>query len=241
MDDLTPTVIFEDEHFLALNKPPGWVVNDADTTKNLKTVQGYLAKNFDYEISQNLDLRSGIVHRLDKDTSGVLLVAKTEKSFYELQRQFKERLVEKTYVALVHGELVEDGEVDAPTGRLPWNKRKFGVLPGGRQALTRYKVVKLYDIESRLEKKLTFLELYPKTGRTHQIRIHMKYLNHPLVCDRTYAGRKNWRYDHKWCPRIFLHAKEISFLHPVSGEKINYKAELPEDLKTALLNIPSSS
>lgn len=228
----SPKIIFQDDSLLVLDKPAGWVVNEADTTKNLHTIQSWLQGKFRYPLSDNLELRSGIVHRLDKDTSGVLLVAKTKQAFENLQKQFKERKVEKTYIALVHGKLVpKEGETNAPTGRLPWNRKKFGILPGGREAITRYKVIRYYGIENE---KLSLLELYPKTGRTHQIRVHLKYLGHPIVSDKTYAGRKTWRHDTKWCPRIFLHAKTIRVIHPTKKKSATFESQLPQDLQGIL-------
>jgi 23S rRNA pseudouridine1911/1915/1917 synthase len=232
---ITPKIIYQDKSLLVLDKPTGWVVNDADTTKNLCTVQGWLKENFQYPIANLQLLRSGIVHRLDKPTSGVLLVAKTEKSFVNLQVQFKDRKVKKTYIALVHGKVDPpaggEGEIDAPTGRLPWNRRKFGVLPGGREAVTRYKVVAYYMLHDTC---YTLLKLYPKTGRTHQIRIHLKHLGHPIVGDKTYAGRKTWRHDNAWCERLFLHAAKISFKHPETGEKVSFESGIPKSLKHVL-------
>ncbi|OGM05713.1 hypothetical protein A2125_00470 [Candidatus Woesebacteria bacterium GWB1_43_5] len=238
---MEPRLIFQDEHMLVLDKPPGWVVNEADTTKNFLTIQKWLQENFDYEISKDKQLRSGIVHRLDKETSGLLLVAKTHGAFENLQKQFKERVVEKTYIALAHGEVVEkSGEISATVGRLKWNRRKFGVVPGGREALTRYRIISNYPASPSgrqmpiSNEKYSLLELYPKTGRTHQIRVHLKYLGHPIVSDKTYVGRKTWRRDTKWCPRLFLHASEISFIHPGTGKKISFESKLSEDLQRAL-------
>lgn len=229
---MEPKVIYQDDEILVLDKPPGWVVNDADTTKDLNTIQKWLEKNFEYPLSKNVVLRSGIVHRLDKDTSGVLLVAKTEDTFNHLQKAFKERKVEKTYLALVHGKIIEpEGEINAPTGRLPWSRKKFGILAGGRETITKYKVQKVYKY---LENFYSLVELYPKTGRTHQIRVHLKYLGNPIVSDKTYAGRKNWRHDTKWCPRTFLHARKITFILPKTEIKTTFEAALPEDLQNAL-------
>lgn len=177
-------------------------------------------------------LRSGVVHRLDKETSGILLVAKTKEAFENLQAQFKERKVEKTYTALVHG-LVEpkEGTVEATVGRLPWRRDRFGVLPGGRESKTDYEVISNLTLDANY---YTLLSLYPKTGRTHQIRIHLKYLGHPVVSDEFYAGRKTARNDRKWCPRLFLHAGEIKFQHPADSKPMSFSSELPVDLRDAL-------
>jgi 23S rRNA pseudouridine1911/1915/1917 synthase len=228
---LEPQIIFEDKTILVINKPALWIVNDAATTNGQQTLQFWLSRNFKFATARLKEYRSGIVHRLDKETSGILLVAKTKAAFENLQKQFKERKVAKKYLALVHGQVeLKEGTIQAPVGRLPWRRDRFGVLPGGREAITKYKVQKFYDGHS-------LLELSPQTGRTHQIRIHLKYLGHPVVGDSFYAGRKTARADRKWCPRLFLHASEISFLHPQTGKGVVFKSQLPEDLKTALTSL----
>ncbi len=172
--------------------------------------------------------RSGIVHRIDKETSGILLIAKTPEAFGELQRQFKEREVKKTYLALVHGKLVpEEGEIRAPIARLPWNPERFGIVPGGKEAITKYNVYKYYNNYNGY----SVVELSPETGRTHQIRVHLKYVNHPIVGDYLYAGRKTSRGDRVWAPRVMLHAWKISFTHPSSGETLAIEAPIPDDMK----------
>ncbi len=232
MNDSFPEIIFEDDYLLILSKPSGWIVNDASTVGETPTIQAWLSGKHDFLISKSREFRSGIVHRLDKETSGVLVVAKNKRVFVELQRQFKEREVKKKYLALVHGRVVpREGSVSVPVGRLPWNRERFGVLPGGRPSLTRYKVTGDYR---RGEEKFSLIELFPETGRTHQIRIHMKYLGHPLVSDSFYAGRKTARRDRIWCPRLFLHASEIVIGHPQDGRKINVKAKLPGDLQSVV-------
>ena len=126
--------------------------------------------------------RGGIVHRLDKETSGVLVLAKNPESFIELQRQFKERIVEKVYIALAHGKLVPDrGVISEPVGRLPWNRMQFGVVPGGRESVTNYKVTSYY--RGKNGQQYSYVELNPKTGRTHQIRVHLKYIGYPIFAD----------------------------------------------------------
>ncbi len=222
---MEPKIVFEDEYLLVLEKPAGWIVNEAQTTKGQLVLQSWLAK-LDYPLAKSREYRSGIVHRLDKETSGLMLVAKTSGAFEGLQRAFKERKVQKVYTALVHGVVEpEEGTIEAPVGRLPWRRDRFGVLAGGREATTEYKTI---DNEKQ---QFTLLELKPKTGRTHQIRIHLKYLGHPIVADEFYAGRKTARNDRKWCPRLFLHASGISFDHPVTGRNMAFKSDLPQDLK----------
>src|SRR3989344_3943243 len=232
---MEPKVIFEDKELLVLNKPSGWIVNDATTTRNQPTVQGWLRRNFHFPISNFQKLRNGIVHRLDKETSGLLLIAKTKSSFENLQAQFKSREVNKIYNALVHGKVEpKEGVVNAPVGRLPWNRERFGVLPGGRSAETTYNAVAYYQLQA---KSYNLVELYPKAGRTHQIRIHLKYLGHPVVADEFYAGRKTARSDRKWCLRLFLHASGIFFTHPKEKQRKEFVAPLPEDLTKPLASL----
>ncbi len=232
---MEPKVIYENTEYFVVSKPAGWITNEADTTTTQPVLQKWARTTLDYPLNNNRELRNGIVHRLDKETSGLLLVAKTEGVFWALQREFKEREVEKTYVCLVHGKLAsEKGEVNAPVGRLPWRRDRFGVLPGGRDALTLYEVKAHY---SNQEGSYSLVECKPKTGRTHQIRIHMKHLGNPIVADDFYAGRKTARNDRKWCPRLFLHAKDISFNHPGSGERVTYSQDLPEDLQKVVNNL----
>src|SRR5690606_14061744 len=131
------------------------------------------------EIVSDYHARSGIVHRLDKETSGILLVAKNEASFTALQAQFKAREVQKTYLALAHGRIgIEEGEINVPVGRLPWNRRQFGVVAGGRESVTNYRVKGYYRTNDKRREVLTYVELNPKTGRTHQIRVHLQYIGH---------------------------------------------------------------
>lgn len=235
----SPKILYEDPSLLVINKPSGMVVNAAQTVKE-EPVEDWIARNFQFPISNDQLRRNGVVHRLDKETSGVLLIAKTPEVFEELQRQFKAREVEKTYVALLHGHVSpEEGTINSPLGRLPWNRERFGVLAGGREAETRYKVIKYFSPQhptSHIPLLISYslVEFYPKTGRTHQIRVHAKSIGHPVVADTFYAGRKTSRGDRKWCPRLFLHAAKIVFKHPVSGEKLAVEAALPEDLQGTL-------
>jgi len=231
---MEPKIVFEDGEILVLEKPAGMVVNRATSVKE-ETVQDWVARNFQFPISNDQLLRNGIVHRLDKETSGLLLVAKTPEAFENLQKQFKERVVKKRYLALVHGKVEPvEGEVAVPVGRLPWNREKFGVIPGGREAKTRYKTIRNLIIRNS---QFTLVELYPETGRTHQIRVHLKYLGHPVVADSTYAGRKTARGDRSFCPRLFLHASFLCFKHPKSGEWLEFESELPNDLQKVLAHL----
>lgn len=228
--------IFEDDYLIVLDKPSGITVNRSETTKG-DTVQDWLEEKLKFqslEFDKETDFfkRAGIVHRIDKETSGILLVAKTPEAFENLQKQFKERVVKKTYIALAHGKLTGEGEINIPVGRLPWNRTRFGVLAGGREALTKYKVLSNPEIGND---RLSLIELYPETGRTHQIRVHLKYINHPIFSDDFYAGRKTARNDRKILPRLFLHAKKISFMHPKTGEILFFESDLPKELKDLIL------
>lgn len=245
-------IIYEDSEILAINKPPGLVVDPAETVKE-ETLSGISQKRFGIKLP-----RGGIVHRLDKDTSGIILLAKTQTVLEDLQNQFKQRKITKEYLALVHGNITEKGRVEGNIGRNPRNREKFTVLEEGKEAVTEYEPLerlkwapegeqeKLQEIFADFSKiqmrkldrqnygKFTLLLCKPKTGRTHQIRVHLKYINHPIVSDEKYVGRKMYRLDKRWCPRMFLHAKKIGFYHPVSGEWMELESELPEDLKKVL-------
>lgn len=286
---MEPKIIFEDEEIMVLNKPSGIVVNRAETTKGETTVQDWIDLRVSREsqvprISQEEKTRgtrdtffqrSGIVHRLDKETSGILLVAKTPEAFTELQRQFKERIIKKTYIALVHGKVEPaEGEINAPVGRTSWNRERFGITLDGKEARTRYKVVAYinkdisiidlqmwrwvmgyesscegedkknvsshpYASSSTHNSQLTLVGLFPESGRTHQIRVHMQYRGYPLVGDEFYAGKKIAIEDRLWCSRVFLHATKISFLHPKTGKQVEFKSKLPEELKKTLTLLSS--
>jgi len=227
-----PKIIYQDDSLFVIDKPSGWITNDADTTRDQSTVQTWVRENFDYPLKGGIECRDGIVHRLDKETSGILLVAKTKEAFERLQAEFKNREVEKTYVALLHGKVEpETGEINVTVGRLPWRRDRFGVIPGGRESHSVYKVLKFYPGNNA---GYSLVEFYPKTGRTHQIRIHAKHIGHAVVGDEFYAGRKTARNDRKWCPRLFLHAASIKFIHPVTGEAVEFKSPLSQDLESSL-------
>lgn len=234
-----PRIIFEDDDILVVDKPTGVIVNRADTTKGLVTLQEwaeskFIIHNSEFRIdeSSEFEKRGGIVHRLDKETSGVIVIAKNEESFVNLQAQFKARTIKKTYLALVHGELKpESGEINVPIGRLPWNRTKFGFLTEGREAVTKYRVLSIkYYVLDKTREPLSLVEVYPQTGRTHQIRVHMRHIGHPIFADELYAGRKQSRADRKVLPRHFLHASKITFDHPKTSEKISVDAPLPLEL-----------
>lgn len=250
-------VVYEDEEILVLDKPPNLVTTSSETSSE-KTLQDILASDFNIKIT-----RAGIVHRLDKDTSGLLVVAKTLKSLESLQIQFKNREVKKEYLALVHGFLEKSGRIETQIMRNPGNREKFlalnlqGDALEAREAVTEYNPLENYQLLNsnfksifndfnkiqlrKMEKmhygEFTLIRCCPLTGRTHQIRVHLKYLSFPIVGDSKYGGRKTVRLDHRWCPRQFLHAAKLEFNHPVIGERMRLESKLPRDLKKALENL----
>ena len=165
-----------------------------------------------------------------------MILAKNSEAFLTLQKQFREREVEKVYQALAHGAITpSEGEINVPVGRLPWNGKQFGIIPGGKESKTLYKVLHSYQ-NAKNKEKLTLVELYPQSGRTHQIRVHLKYIGHPIFSDFLYAGRKTARNDRKVLPRVFLHAAKISFTHPSTKETMTFESALPQELRE-LLNV----
>ena len=244
-------IIYEDTDLLVLDKPSGLVVNNSKTIQE-KTLQDLLGDYFELGNSLGIGDRAGIVHRLDRETSGLMVVAKTEKAFLGLQAQFKNREVQKEYIVLVHGLLRENVVIDAPIGRIG-SFGRFGVARGGREALTQVKAVERYQIKdsSNLDEwskpRLRYLKnhgfhyslvaAFPKTGRTHQIRVHLKHIGHPVVADLIYGPSKLLKFDLTWCPRLFLHARSIEFTHPNTGKRVFFESDLPKDLKDAMLDL----
>jgi len=227
-----PKIIYQDKSILVLEKPSGLVVDRSKSVKQ-KTLEDWLAKEFKFSFKNGQLLRNGLVHRLDKETSGLLVVAKTGQALEKLQKQFKNRQVEKKYKALVHGRVAPaKGKITVAISRSHHNRQKFGVFLGGKASLTKYQ--KLADYQTEKKGNFSLLELKPKTGRTHQIRVHLKYLGFPVVADAKYGGRKTARADRKWCPRHFLHATFLAFDHPETGKKVKFSSPIPDDLKMAL-------
>lgn len=246
-------IVYEDEGILILDKPAGLVVNRSETLKE-GTLQDQLGDYFSLGKSLGIGDRAGIVHRLDRETSGLMVVAKTEKAFSNMQAQFKSREVQKEYIALVHGHLKEDVVINAPIGRVG-SFGKFGVVYGGREAMTDLELIKRYqlkeldsiELDQWSKPRLRYIKnhgqfyslvsAFPKTGRTHQIRVHLKHIGHPVVTDLIYGPSKLLKFDLMWCPRLFLHAKTIEFTHPVTGKRVFFDSDLPKDLKDAMLNL----
>lgn len=214
-------IIYEGEGFLAVDKPAGLLVYLPDGYKQEETVVSILSDRFKYkEIGQ----RTGIVHRLDRDTSGVLLVAKNKDTEKELKRIFKERKVKKKYKALVWGKVEpEMGEIDIPLGRGAKDRLRVVPKEGGRDSVTKYKVIKYYP-----KNNMTLLDVDLLTGRTHQIRVHFSAIGHPVVGDNKYSKRKTN------INRQFLHAESIKLKNPEDGKPLSIKSELPDNLSEFL-------
>lgn len=250
-------IVAQTDTFLVINKPAGLVVNRSQTIR-VNTLQDWICEYLDLPKNDlGVGGRAGIVHRLDRETSGLVIVAKTQMAFDNLQGQFKNREVKKEYVALVHGEIPDEGVINENIGRVG-KFGKFGVVASGRESETSYKREGKYGFyeekfsglisQSQLSKGrerylkqnarfYSLVSLFPKTGRTHQIRVHLKHLGYPVVSDLIYAPSKLLKFDLLWCPRLFLHAVSISFHDPTSAKILSFKTDLPNDLKNAMLNL----
>ena len=226
-EDIPIEIIYEDDDLVVVNKPAGMVVHPAASVSS-GTLANALTFHFQKLSSGSGEARPGIVHRLDKDTSGLLVVAKTESAHDDLANQFREREVFKSYVALVHGQLEKDrGEIDQPIARDPRHRTRMAVVRGGRPALSLYRVRQRFD-------RFTLLNVELKTGRTHQIRVHLAWLKHPVVGDESYGGgRDKTVVDPVVRSRIaklgrqFLHAEQLGFRHPQTREFKKFVAPLP--------------
>jgi 23S rRNA pseudouridine1911/1915/1917 synthase len=230
-DGLNYTLLHEEESFLIVFKPPGMIVHPSETVRG-GTLSERLAERFPGLPSPQGEDRPGIVHRLDSETSGVLVVARTEEAGIELKRQFADREVEKVYAAIVYGVLRFDSDwVDEPLGRGRQSER-ISVVPedlGGRKASTFYRTIERLG-------RATFVECEPRTGRTHQIRVHFEFLGHPVVGDKLYRGKRVLRLKGgKFkVPRHLLHAYKLTFSHPITGKRVTFEAPLPDDMVEAL-------
>lgn len=217
-------ILYEDEDLAVIYKPAGIVVHPAPGHLDDTLVHGLLLKLRSLSVVGG-ELRPGIVHRLDKDTSGVMLVAKNDFAHKKLTQDFKERKVEKEYLAIVYGRLTQkEGTLDFPIGRHPVQRKKMAVVKEGRQALTKYKVLKLF-------KKATLVLAKPLTGRTHQLRVHFSHIGHPILGDPIYGGLKP---DVPRAERLMLHAYRISFEHPRTGAHLTFAKDPPEDFERYL-------
>ena len=216
-------IVYEDEHFAVINKPQGMVVHPACSyTKNDTLVNALLA-DLDKLSSINGVIRPGIVHRLDKDTSGLIVVAKTDEAHKSLASQIERKTARRIYFGLCDGNCKEDtGTIDAPIARNKRDRKKMGIDPDGRRAVTHYTVLERFG-------KYTLVRFELETGRTHQIRVHSSHIHHPIVGDEVYGGStalyKNGQ---------LLHARQLVLTHPISGEKMTFEAELPEYFENVL-------
>lgn len=218
-------VIYEDDQIIIINKPSGLVVHPGAGVRSGTLVNGLLACY--PEISGvGSPARPGIVHRLDKETSGLMLVARTQAAYQSLRQQFEDRLIKKTYLALALGRFKEKrGIIDMPIGRHLHQRQKFSTKTRrARIAVTHYEVLEEF-------KDACYLALRPVTGRTHQLRVHLSAIGHPIVGDSRYGSAQVRR---KSCPRLFLHAFKIVFSHPKTGEMLEFECPLPGELMAVL-------
>jgi 23S rRNA pseudouridine1911/1915/1917 synthase len=243
-EDIPLDIVYEDEEIIVVNKPAGMV-----THPGAGAASGTLANGLVYYLNRigrqpprrGGASRPGIVHRLDVGTSGLIVVAKTDRAHLNLAEQFESRSVMKSYAAMVYGLVNEDsGKVEAPIGRDPRNRVKMAVTNDGRQAMTLYRVVERFD-------EFTLLDVEIKTGRTHQIRVHLAHIKHPVVADSTYgAGRANSIKSAKLrsavarLDRPFLHAARLGFAHPVTGERMEFTAPIPPELRAFLEQVSTT-
>ena len=223
-------IVYEDDTLVVVNKPAGLVVHPAAGMPS-GTLANALAYHFQNLPGGGTGVRPGLVHRLDRDTSGLLVVAKTDSALENLSDQFRDRTVYKSYIALVHGRMeANSGKIDQPLARDPSNRTRMAVVRGGRNSLTLYHVRRGFD-------RFTLLDVELKTGRTHQIRVHLAWLKHPVVGDETYGGgRDNTIQDARLRARVrslnrqFLHAEKLAFTHPKTNEIVKFESPLPADL-----------
>ncbi|OAG28631.1 RluA family pseudouridine synthase [Thermodesulfatator autotrophicus] len=225
-------ILYEDKHLAVINKPPGVVVHPGAGHYEGTLVHGLLARLKDLS-GIGGELRPGIVHRLDKDTSGLLVVAKDDPTHQALTQMFKDRQVKKVYLALVHGvPRLAAGKIEKPIGRHPVNRQKMSVhAKSGREAITFYRIREKFS-------KAALLEVEPKTGRTHQIRVHLAFIGYPIVGDELYGGA---RPHGPKARRQMLHAFRLEFKHPVTGEDLAFEAPLPEDFEELLNELRQKS
>ncbi|MCP2605192.1 RluA family pseudouridine synthase [Candidatus Aminicenantes bacterium AH-873-B07] len=224
-------IIYQDNDILIINKPSGIIVHPGAGIKK-ETLVNALLFHFPKIKNVGSEKRPGIVHRLDKDTSGLMVIAKTNNAYFKLQSQFKERTVEKKYLALVKGRMPsKEGKIEIPIGRHIRERKRISVrTTQPKEAITYYRVIEEL-------KDFSYLEIKPITGRTHQIRVHFSSSGHPLVGDKKYGGC-NLKIK---CPRLFLHASYLSFIHPTLNKKMEFSLPLPLDLINYLKKIKTIS
>ena len=217
-------IIYEDSDIIVVNKPKGMVVHPANGNPDGTLVNVIMAICKDSLSGIGGEIRPGIVHRIDKDTSGLLIVAKNDNAHVKMSEQIKNHEVKKTYIALVRGVFKEnEATIDMPIGRSTSDRKKMAVNKNGKNAITHIKVLKRFD-------KYTLLKVNIETGRTHQIRVHLSHIGYPIIGDEVYSNGKNeWNISGQ-C----LHAWKLEFIHPITGKKISLEAEIPEYLKNII-------
>lgn len=228
-EDIPLDIVFEDEHILVINKPVGLVVHPGSGNPRGTLQNGLLG----YDPALKGLQRAGIVHRLDKDTSGLMVVARSLVAQTDLVRQLQERSVKRHYLAVVLGTPRQSGSVDAPIGRHPTQRTRMAVIDSGKPARTHYKVLEQFA-------KTALVECMLETGRTHQIRVHMTHIGHPLVGDAVYAARRAMPPGAQGFPRQALHARRLGLNHPISHEAMQWEVPVPDDM-LALLEALSSA
>ena len=229
--DIPVEVVYEDKDIIVVNKPKGMVVHPANGNPDGTLVNAILAMCKDSLSGIGGEIRPGIVHRLDKDTSGLLIIAKNDEAHVKMSKQIQDRLVTKKYIALIRG-VVKDDEatIDMPIARSKVDRKKMAVDKDGKQAVTHFKVIKRY-------RGYTLLEIKIDTGRTHQIRVHMAKIGYPVVGDMVYSNGKN----EFGIEGQMLHAKSLEFSHPITGKKMHLEAPLPEYFTKVLEELDSRS
>ena len=223
--DIPLNVIYEDNDIIVINKPKGMVVHPANGNPDGTLVNAVMNKCKDSLSGIGGEIRPGIVHRLDKDTSGAIIVAKNDKAHIALSEQLKNHEVKKTYLALVRGIIKEnEATINMPIARSKKDRKKMDVDKNGKEAITHFKVL------GRYKNKYTLLQINLETGRTHQIRVHLSHIGYPIIGDEVYSNGKNeWNVSGQ-C----LHAWKLEFIHPITGKKISLEAEIPEYLKNII-------
>lgn len=234
-EDIEFGVIHEDESIAVIDKPAGLIVHCTATMLSGTLVNGLLHR-FNGLSTVGGPMRRGIVHRLDKDTSGVMVIAKTDEAHLDLMSKFENRKVEKQYIALVHGSLVDErDEIDMPVTRSPHNRKLMTARTGqGRESLTVVEPLERFDA-------VTLVRASPRTGRTHQIRVHLSAIGHPVVADEQYGGHSMQRRPKFGMSRQALHASRLGFSHPRTGEWVQFEAPLPEDMRASLETLRGGS
>ena len=224
-EDIPLDIVYEDEHLLVVNKPQGMVVHPAAGNYTGTLVNALMFHCGDNLSGINGVIRPGIVHRIDKDTSGLLLVAKTNLAHLSLSEQIKEKTVKRSYRAICHGVLRSDrGKIDAPIGRHQTERKKMTVTnKNSKDAVTHFEVLERFH-------DYTFIKCVLETGRTHQIRVHMKYMGHPILGDEVYGPKSN---EFRITGQV-LHAAEIGFVHPVTKEYMEFSVDIPEKFRNTL-------